>query len=58
MKLTRRTLMQGLGAGLFAPLMLEAQAQAITPARLVLVLECNGIYPRAFLTAGAREALG
>ncbi|ATB31978.1 DUF1552 domain-containing protein [Melittangium boletus] len=54
----RRTLLRGLGAGLFAPFMKEAFARAVTPSRLVLVLECNGIYPQAFLTTRARNALG
>ncbi|MFZ5439956.1 MAG: DUF1552 domain-containing protein [Myxococcota bacterium] len=55
---SRRTLLKGLGTGLFAPLLDEALAQAATPARLVIVLECNGIYPEAFLSMGARTALG
>jgi hypothetical protein len=57
--LTRRTLLKGLGAGLLAPLVREASAQqSVTPARLVLVLECNGIYPEAFLSTRARQTLG
>ncbi|MCY1041870.1 DUF1552 domain-containing protein [Corallococcus sp. bb12-1] len=55
---TRRTLLQGLGAGLFAPFMSDVLAQPAKPGRLVIVLECNGIYPRALLSAGTRTALG
>jgi hypothetical protein len=58
MKLSRRTLFKGAGAALLAPLFNEAFAQATTPARLVIVLECNGIYPEAFLSTAARTALG
>lgn len=54
----RRTLLKGAAAALFAPLMNEAMAQLTTPARLVIVMECNGIYPEAFLSMGARTALG
>ena len=60
--ISRRTLLHsaaaGAGAALFAPLMREARAQAGVPARLVIVVECNGIYPVAFLSATARAALG
>lgn len=58
LRLKRRTLLKGAGAALFAPLFNEAFAQSTTPARLVIVLECNGIYPEAFLSMGARTALG
>lgn len=54
----RRTLLKGLGAGLFAPMFGEAFAQSTTPARLVIVMECNGIYPQTMLTTAARTALG
>lgn len=54
----RRTLLKGLGAGFLAPLFNEAFAQTTTPARLVIVMECNGIYPDAFLSMGARTAIG
>ncbi|PZR10497.1 MAG: hypothetical protein DI536_19835 [Archangium gephyra] len=54
----RRTLLKGLGAGLFAPLFNEAFAQTMKPARLVIVMECNGIYPETFLSTGARTAIG
>ena len=43
--MNRRTLLKGMGAGLFAPLFREAFAQSATPARLVIVMECNGVYP-------------
>lgn len=58
MRLSRRTLFKGAGAALLTPLFNEAFAQATTPARLVIVMECNGIYPEAFLSTGARTALG
>lgn len=58
LRLSRRTLFKGAGAALFAPLFNEAFAQTTTPARLVIVMECNGIYPEAFLSMGARTALG
>ncbi|MFT3712631.1 MAG: DUF1552 domain-containing protein [Archangium sp.] len=54
----RRSFLKGAAASLFAPLINEALAQNPTPARLVLVLECNGIYPEAFLTMAARTSLG
>lgn len=54
----RRTFLKGAAAGLFTPLLNEAFAQTATPARLVIVMECNGIYPSAFLSMGARTALG
>lgn len=55
---TRRTLLKGFGAGLLAPFMRQAFAQTTPPRRLVIVMECNGIYPEAFLSMGARTALG
>jgi hypothetical protein len=58
MRLSRRTLFKGAGAALLAPLFNEAFAQGTTPARLVIVLECNGIYPATMLSTGARTALG
>jgi len=57
-RLSRRTLLKGAGASLFLPLINEALGQTMTPARLVIVMECNGIYPEAFLSMGARTALG
>lgn len=57
-RLNRRTLLKGVGAGLFAPFFREAFAQNGTPARLVIVMECNGIYPQTLLSMGARTALG
>lgn len=61
-RISRRTLLHvsaaGAGAALFAPLMREARAAGGTPARLVIVVECNGIYPVAFLSATAKAALG
>ena len=57
-RFSRRALMKGLGAGLFAPFFREAFAQVPTPGRLVIVLECNGIYPEALLSSAARSALG
>jgi hypothetical protein len=58
-KLKRRTLLRAAAStGLLAPFLREVMAQPTTPARLVIVMECNGIYPQAFLSAGARNALG
>ncbi len=51
---SRRALMKGAGMGLCAPLLREAFAATPTPGRLVIVMECNGIYPEAFLSTGAR----
>ncbi|MGQ0504068.1 MAG: DUF1552 domain-containing protein [Myxococcaceae bacterium] len=57
--LTRRNLLQtAAGAALFGPFLREAAAQTTRPARLVIVLECNGIYPLAFLSPTARASLG
>lgn len=57
--LTRRTILKSAaGMALFGPLMSEAAGLADPPRRLVIVLECNGIYPVAFLSAGARSSLG
>lgn len=59
MTLSRRTLLRSAAAtGLLAPFMREVLAQGTTPARLVIVMECNGIYPEAFLSTGARTSLG
>ena len=58
MKLSRRNVLQGLTTGLFAPLFLEAAAQTVVPARLVIVMECNGIYPVTLLSNAARAAVG
>ena len=54
----RRTMLKGLGAGLLAPFFKEAFAQNATPARLVIVMECNGVYPETLLSMGGRTALG
>lgn len=57
--LSRRTVLRAAGAtGLFAPLFREALGQAGTPKRLVVVVECNGIYPVTMLSARARTSLG
>ncbi len=54
----RRTLLKSAaGAALLGPFLREALG-ADLPARVVFVLECNGIYPVNFLSTGAREALG
>ncbi|NTX14762.1 DUF1552 domain-containing protein [Myxococcus sp. CA051A] len=56
---SRRTVLKGMAAGLFAPYFHDVYAQSSArPARLVLVLECNGVYPRALLSTGTRTALG
>jgi hypothetical protein len=56
--LTRRSLLRAAAsAGILAPFYREALAQT-APMRLVLVLECNGVYPATMLTAGAKAALG
>lgn len=58
-RLTRRTLLRAAAAGgLLAPFHREVFAQNGTPKRLVVVLECNGIYPLALLSSGTRTALG
>ena len=51
MKLSRRQLLQ---AGLLAGFSRHARAQATTPARLVIVMECNGVYPANLLSTGTR----
>lgn len=57
--LSRRSFLKtAAGAALFGAFYRDAWAQTVTPKRLVLVLECNGIYPRAFLSEGTRAALG
>lgn len=57
--LGRRSLLKLAAASpLFAPLYRDALAQAAAPKRVVLVLECNGIYPQTFLTPGMKSALG
>ncbi|MFY0581001.1 DUF1552 domain-containing protein [Cystobacter fuscus] len=57
--LTRRALLKSaVATGVFAPFYREVLAQTDKPMRLVLVLECNGIYPEAFLSSGTRAALG
>jgi hypothetical protein len=60
--LTRRKLLNaaagGAGAALLAPFYREALAAPQTPARLVIVLECNCYYPVTVLTSSARNALG
>lgn len=58
-KLSRRTLLKSAaGAALLSPFLREVFAQAAVPARLVIVLECNGIYPVTFLTGTAKTSLG
>lgn len=58
-KLSRRTLLKSAaGAALLAPFIREASAASPVPARVVIVLECNGIYPVAFLSSNARQQLG
>ncbi len=58
----RRALLKGaVSAGLLAPFYRDVFAQTQMgqkPARLVIVMECNGIYPEAFLSNGTRTALG
>jgi hypothetical protein len=57
--LNRRALLKAAAAtGLLAPFHREVLAQSQNPARLVLVLECNGVYPVSFLSSGTRAALG
>jgi Protein of unknown function (DUF1552) len=57
--LSRRELVAAAaGTGLLAGFYRQALAQTGTPMRLVLVLECNGIYPVNFLTGGTRTQLG
>ncbi|MBN1204692.1 MAG: DUF1552 domain-containing protein [Myxococcaceae bacterium] len=57
--LSRRALLKTAAASvLLGPLYREALAQSTSPSRLVLVMECNGIYPEAFLSSGTRAALG
>lgn len=56
---SRRTLLKSAaGLALLGPLVRETWAQSATPMRLVIVLECNGIYPVALLSQAARAALG
>ncbi|MSP72498.1 MAG: DUF1552 domain-containing protein [Myxococcales bacterium] len=56
---TRRNLLKTLaGVTLLGPFMKQAWAQGVTPARVVFVVECNGIYPIAFLSQAARASLG
>ncbi|HLT30315.1 MAG TPA: DUF1552 domain-containing protein [Myxococcaceae bacterium] len=54
---SRRTLLKGLGAGLLVPFFNQVNAQNARPARLVVLLECNCIYPTNLLSSGARAAL-
>lgn len=55
--LSRRTLLKGAAsAGLLAPFY-RALAQTTTPMRLVIVMECNGLYPQAFLSSATKAAL-
>ena len=56
---SRHTLLKSAaGLALLGPLVRETWAQSATPMRLVIVLECNGIYPVALLSQAARAALG
>ncbi|MBK7863473.1 MAG: DUF1552 domain-containing protein [Archangiaceae bacterium] len=58
-RFSRRALLEGgAAAGLLAGFSRQALAQTGTPARLVIVLECNGIYPATFLSTGTKTALG
>lgn len=57
--LSRRALLRAAaGAGVLAPFYRSVLAQAAMPRRLVIVMECNGIYPQAFLSMGTKTALG
>lgn len=57
-RLSRRALLRGAaGAGLLAPFYRSVLAQTAMPRRLVVVVECNGIYPSMFLSAGLRPML-
>lgn len=59
MRLSRRTVLRAAGAtGLLAPFSREVLAQNATPKRLVLVVECNGIYPVTVLSNQARARIG
>jgi hypothetical protein len=62
MSLTRRRLLHAAGAGagaaLFAPFFKDALANSTTPARLVIVMECNSFYPVTVLSSQAQAALG
>ncbi len=59
MKFSRRNLLRtAAGAALLAPFTREVFAQATKPARLVLVVECNGVYPVTMLSSTARTFLG
>jgi Protein of unknown function (DUF1552) len=59
---TRRNLLQasaaGLGGSLMAPFIRHVWAAASKVPRLVLVVEGNGIYARAFATSAAKAQLG
>ncbi len=56
---SRRTILKSAaGAALLSPFMREVFAQTARPARLVLVLECNGVYPDTLLSSSARTSLG
>ena len=58
-RFSRRTLFKSAaGLALFGPFMREAFAQTPTPARVVIVVECNGIYPVMFLSSMAKSSLG
>jgi hypothetical protein len=57
--ISRRSLLKGASAaGLLAPFYRSVLAQGALPRRLVIVVECNGIYPSVFLSSGMRTALG
>lgn len=57
--ISRRALLRAAaGAGVLAPFYRSVLAQGAPPRRLVIVMECNGIYPQAFLSMGTRNALG
>ncbi len=57
--LGRRALLKAACAtSVLAPFYRSVLAQGAPPRRLVVVMECNGIYPEAFLSSGTRAALG
>jgi hypothetical protein len=56
---SRRTLLKSAaGSALLSGFTREVFAQTAVPARVVIVLECNGIYPIAFLSSAARASIG
>ncbi len=58
-RFSRRNLLKSAaGAALLSPFMREVFAQTAVPARVVIVLECNGIYPVTMLSTSARTSIG